>query len=332
MFLGELIVAKKMESKSSTDLSTVPVPNLNFVESATADNTRIAYRADIRHFQKWGGQLPCDPETLVRYLEHFAGTLNSRTLQRRLVAIRQFHRYLGFNDPGTHPLVEKTLRGIQNTFGKPRKQAPALNVNELEHLLNLVAEDDSLAAARDHAMISLGFAAGLRGGELIRLRWQDCVANQEGLLITIPRSKTDPTGEGLSTAIPRLDSIICPCYALANWKIRQRQANENRESTGTIFLGINRWQQLTKKAITIQGLNYRIRHWAEQAGLEQPERYSSHSLRRGMATSASAAGASFQSIMRQGRWRHEGTVMQYIEAGQQFQDNAFAHLIKAHEK
>jgi len=65
-----------------------------------------------------------------------------------------------------------------------------------------------------------------------------------------------------------------------------------------------------------------IKREAVRCQFENADKYSSHSLRRGLATSASAAGASFKSIMRQGRWRHEGTVLEYIEEGQQFQDNA----------
>ena len=301
--------------------------SLTYVEKATSDNTRTAYRSDIRHFQQWGGRLPCDPEIVVRYLEDHASLLNSRTLRRRLVAIRQFHRYLGFDDPGSHPLVEKTMRGILNTFGQPRKQAAALLFDELEKVLSYIASQGTLTAARDQALISLGFAAGLRGSELVNLRWQDCLASAKGIVVNLPRSKTDPSGEGLSSAVPQLGGVVCACFALANWK--KRQSESKRElANDYIFTRINRWQQIGDKPLSVHGLNQRIRFWVKAVGLANPDSYSSHSLRRGMATSASASGASFQSIMRQGRWRHEGTVLQYIEAGQQFEDNAFAKLAK----
>jgi len=47
-----------------------------------------------------------------------------------------------------------------------------------------------------------------------------------------------------------------------------------------------------------------------------------HSLRHGFATEAAKKGAQFKSIMRQGRWRHEGTVLGYIEEGKRFEENA----------
>jgi hypothetical protein len=47
---------------------------------------------------------------------------------------------------------------------------------------------------------------------------------------------------------------------------------------------------------------------------------SSHSLRRGMATSAHRAGANFRDIKKQGGWRHDGTVQGYIEEAGRFEE------------
>ncbi|MDO8729210.1 MAG: integrase, partial [bacterium] len=55
---------------------------------------------------------------------------------------------------------------------------------------------------------------------------------------------------------------------------------------------------------------------------------SSHSLRRGMATSAYRAGADFKDIKRQGGWRHDGTVQGYIEEAGQFEENAAGRLLQ----
>ena len=80
-----------------------------FLAAATSDNTRRTYRSAIRHFQAWGGVLPCDEAALIRYLLAFAVVLNPRTLALRLTALSQWHRYQGFPDPaasatalGTH--------------------------------------------------------------------------------------------------------------------------------------------------------------------------------------------------------------------------------------
>jgi len=299
---------------------------LTYVQRATADNTREAYRSDIRHFERWGGKLPTDTATVVRYCEAHAESLNPRTLQRRVVALRQFHRYLGFSDPTQHPLVSKTLRGIQNTHGKPKSQAAPLLLRDIEALVNHLVNINTLAAKRDTALITLGFFGALRGRELVGLQASHVKFEPEGMWITLPRSKTDPTGEGQSCAVPKLNTLICPSRALEVW---QRASGIK---SGHLFLSINRWQQISANAITLYGLNHMLRRWANEIRLPEAEHISSHSLRRGMATSASSAGASIKSIMRQGRWRHEGTVLQYIEAGQKFNDNAVTTMTQYGKK
>ncbi|MEJ2041957.1 MAG: site-specific integrase [Reinekea sp.] len=310
-----------MDSKDLTNLDGDQAlrndsASLSYVQRATADNTREAYRSDIRHFERWGGKLPTDTTTLVRYCEDHAETLKPRTLQRRIVAIRQFHKYLGFPDPTQHPLVSKTLRGIQNTHGQPKAQAAPLLLSDIESLVAHLLPMDTLTSKRDIALITLGFFAAFRGRELIGMQVEYIKSESEGLWITLPRSKTDPTGEGQNCAVPKLDSDICPVRALEAWQ------SASGIQSGHLFPSINRWQQMSANPMTIDGLNHLLRRWAKAIQLPEAERISSHSLRRGMATSASSAGASIKSIMRQGRWRHEGTVLQYIEAGQKFNDNA----------
>ena len=294
--------------------------DLGYVHRATADNTRTAYQSDIRHFQQWGGKLPTDVATVIRYCEAHAQTLNPRTLKRRLVALKQFHRYLGFSDPTDHPLVNKTLKGIFNTHGRPKAQASPLLLEHVHALLDHLDTLQSLSARRDSAMIALGFFAALRGGELVNVQAEYIAVEAKGMVLKLPRSKTDPTGEGQACAVPRLEKPYCPIHLIERWQA------ESGIYSGYLFPKINRWQQCASKPMTTHGLNRVLRYWASEVGLPNASTVSSHSLRRGLATSASTAGASFKSIMRQGRWRHEGTVLEYIEAGQQFNDNAVAKL------
>ena len=63
-----------------------------------------------------------------------------------------------------------------------------------------------------------------------------------------------------------------------------------------------------------------------------PEQYSSHSLRRGFATTASQQGASLSSIMQQGRWQHTGTALGYMEEGNRFKGNAAGLILRKRNK
>jgi hypothetical protein len=83
---GALDNALVVESTVSPSNNTIPLSN-RYQIAATSDNTRRAYQADIRHFERWGGQLPATTEAVLRYLHAFAETLNPRTLSRRITAI-----------------------------------------------------------------------------------------------------------------------------------------------------------------------------------------------------------------------------------------------------
>lgn len=311
----------KKQAKSQIIKISPSKVSLKYIEKATADNTRQAYQSDIRHFELWGGKLPADTTTLVRYCEAHAESLNTRTLQRRLVAIRQFHHYQGFPDPTHHPLLKKTLRGIKNTHGKPKAQAAPLLYEHVEALINHLLPINTLASKRDIALITLGFAAGLRGRELLSVQAEHIEFETEGFILHIPRSKTDPTGEGQSCAVPKLGMNTCAFKAIKNWQ------TASGIQMGYLFRSVNRWQQLGENPMTLHGLNHVLRHWSNEIELPHANKVSSHSLRRGMATSASRAGASFKAIMHQGRWRHEGTVLQYIEEGRKFKDNAILSFV-----
>ncbi len=74
-----------------------------YLQTATAENTRRAYRAAIRHFERWGRRLPTTRETLIGYLLAYAETLNPRTLAVGLTALSQWRRSQGLADPAGRP-------------------------------------------------------------------------------------------------------------------------------------------------------------------------------------------------------------------------------------
>lgn len=185
--------------------------------AATADNTRRTYRSAIRHFQTWGGVLPCDEAAVIRYLLSFAEALNPRTLALRLTALSQWHRYQGFPDPTTTATVRKTLRGIERVHGRPRQKAKALLLEDLERMVKYLDTLDGLAARRDSALLQVGFFGAFRRSELVALEVSELQWEREGLLVLLPRSKTDQGGEGLSKAIPYGDGLCCPTKALRCW-------------------------------------------------------------------------------------------------------------------
>ena len=304
------------ESSSVTFNSSARVSE--YVTAATSDNTRAAYQSDIRHFQNEGGKLPATPEMIQSYLIHCAEhyQLNPRTLTRRITALRQWHKLNELPDPIDNPLVKRTMRGISRIHGRPKKQAVAIRLKDLDTMSKHLLNQDSLAAIRNRALLLVGFFGAFRASELVSLSWEQIQFVNEGVIITLFRSKTDQTGEGTKCMIPFGNDLRCPVRALIEWR------RLSGCSSGKIFRRISKTSTVGEGNMTSCYWNTLIQRLAKTAKLPYADDISSHSLRRGFATESSRLGANMPEILRQGRWRSVKTVMEYIEAGYEFETNA----------
>lgn len=294
----------------------------SYVHAATSDSTREAYQRDVQDFFNAGEVLPATPEAVAAYLRARATTLNPRTLKRRVTALRQWHIFQGHSDPTQHPLIVKTLSGIARLHGKPRKQAQALGLKELDKIVAYCQAQSGMLAIRNRALLLIGFFGAFRRSELVSLTWEQVQFVKDGMIIQLHRSKTDQIGEGARCVIPFGDDKRCPIRALIDW----RQVSAQWE--GPLFRRVSKAGKLLAQAITPRYWNTVLRDMAQQAGCTHAAQVSSHSLRRGFATEAARLGASMPAIQHHGRWRSTKTVIEYIEAGRSFEDSAVKVLFE----
>jgi len=298
----------------------------NILASATANNTRRAYRSAVNHYLGWGGVLPADESAIIRYLMAFADSLNPRTLSLRLTALSRWHVHQGFTDPASTSTVRKTLAGIARTYGRPKKKAKALPIEDLEHIVAKLASLATLKAVRDNALLQVGFFGALRRSELVAIKAEHLRWTPEGMEILLPRSKTDQSGEGIVKAIPYSDGRCCPAKAMRSW------LDVAGIAAGHVFKSISKWGAISDSALAVGSVNKILANCATLAQLTYVPELSSHSLRRGMATSAHRAGADFRDIKKQGGWRHDGTVQGFIEEASRFEENAAGSLLRSRTK
>lgn len=293
----------------------------DYITAATSQNTRKAYRSDIAHYETWGGKLPASPEYLLAYLHAFATSLNPRTLGRRLVALKQWHVYQQFPDPTLNPTVKKTMIGILRLHGKPKAKARPVLPDELALMAHCLSTQPTLAAARDNALLQIGFLGGLRRSELVAIQFEHLRFEPAGLEILLPSSKTDQQNMGQYCAIPHGNSKLCAISALKQWLAI------SNITAGPLFRRVFGDDQLGLKPLTPLMVNQILKKRALEANIPDPQTFSSHSLRRGLATCAARAGAPLQAIMRAGRWKQTNTVLEYIEASDRFSDNAAQRIL-----
>lgn len=278
----------------------------SYVRSAQAASTKRSYAQDLAHFRSHGGKIPCAPETIAEYLAKFAGVLATATLAHRLIAIHRAHTDRGLDSPVKDRLVKRTMQGIRRTFGVAQKRARALVKDDLVELLVLVAQQKPLKAARDKALLLIGFAGAFRRSELVALRMEDITPHAHGIELLIRRSKTDQEGEGRTVFVPLAKSEErCPVKALDRW-LELAGIGE-----GPLFRPVNRHDRVgTGQALTPQSVALIVKSAVRKAkGVDAAKTVSGHSLRAGFVTEAATVGMPTSAIM--GQTGHKSLEMVY---------------------
>ena len=116
---------------TSTD-ALLSDPVRRYLAFAINCNSARAYKSDLEHFRAWGGEIPCSPEFLARYIAEHGDKLKVSTLVRRLSSLAKAHRLANLPDPTKSELVKTVLRGIKRAHGSRQEQAKPLTREMLE--------------------------------------------------------------------------------------------------------------------------------------------------------------------------------------------------------
>ncbi len=281
----------------------------SYTDAAQSESTRRSYAQDIRHFTATGNKIPATAKSVAGYLATAAEALSVATLQHRLVAIHRAHVEAGVESPVSSELVKRTMQGIRRTKGVKQRQVRALVKDDLLELLVTVGKQKPLKAARDKAMLLIGFAGAFRRSELVALRVEDITPHAHGLEFAIIRSKTDQEGAGRMVFIPLAKSEErCPVNALQRWLELAGIGD------GFLFRPINRYDKLVSgKPLTAQSVALVVKAAVAAArGQDAARDYSAHSVRAGFATEAAMAGLQASVIMGQTGHKSLEMVFRYI--------------------
>ena len=279
----------------------------HYTQVALADNTQRSYKADLAHFRAHGGTIPTMAINLAEYLARFADTLAVATLQHRLIAIHRAHLEAGHTSPAMDSLVKRTMQGIRRTKGTAQRRVKALVKDDIIELVLTAEKQKPMKAARDVALILVGFAGAFRRSELVSIRQEDITVFDHGVEIHIRRTKTQQE-KGHTVFIPCAKSSRCPVKALEKWLAL------SGVEQGPVFRPINRHDQITSgKALTPQSVALMLKGVTSRArNAEAAKSVAGHSLRAGYCTEAASVGIATHIIMEQTGHRSSATLAKYI--------------------
>lgn len=308
----------KALSKTRERLPAVSRKLRALVAASRSEATRTAYRADWAHFNDWcvasnRPSLPATPETVGEYVADMSESFRPSTINRRLAAISVVHKGEQHPSPCSSELVRSAVAGVQRTVGTAQVEKRPVRVKDIREIVS--QSDDSIRSLRNSAILLVGYAGALRRSELVALNMSDIEQTDEGMTLTVRKSKTDQTSKGLKKGIPfGRHEATCPVKNLFTWL---EAACIER---GPIFRSVTKGGVVSSKRLSDRAVSEVIKELAAQIGID-PAEVAGHSLRAGLITDAFAQGFSETAIMSHTGHKSRAVLGRYHREANLFKSN-----------
>ncbi|MFI7049140.1 tyrosine-type recombinase/integrase [Streptosporangium sandarakinum] len=328
------------------------------IERGVPAATRAAYAGDWTRFAAWCAEvgrtaLPATPATMAEYATHLAYDRHRApdTIRRALSAIRTMHALAEHAKPDL-TAARKVVAGYTDHLirtGDAKAEPHRAAAADTDALRALLAACDRTTAVgqRDAALLLLGYKGAARESELVAVNIEHLTSHPRGLEVRLYRGKTKRL-QRLAIKHSKHGTgpcdDLCPVRALTTWAATLRTDGRTR---GPLFVRIDQHGNLgvamTRRGrpigdpdgrLSVRAIDGIIAGAARRAGLSADHaeglrrQWSGHSLRRGFATAARAAGADPLIIARTGGWVDGSqTLWRYFEEVDRWADSPLDDLL-----
>ncbi len=311
--MSDIIVKKEYEVEFANEKAK------KYILHAKSNNTIKSYKSDWKDFMAYCQEhnvacLTADADTVINYVADMADTKKVSTIVRRLSSISQAHQAADCGSPTFSFGVKAVIKGIKKTKGTIPDKKKAAVIEDIRMMIHTLG--GSLTDVRNRALILIGFAGAFRRSELVAITIDDLEFNRDGLVITLKHSKTDQEGQGYKKGIPYgSNPETCPVRSLQDWLSR------SKITEGAIFRSVNKSGKIGKKGLCDHTVAIIVKKLVKAAGLDE-RKYSGHSLRSGLITTAANRGVDERSIMKQSGHKSLTVMRSYIQDATLFKNNA----------
>lgn len=253
-----------------------------------ASSTRRAYGAHWRAWTSWAESqgLPVEPTTPGAIAVWIGAMIDEgrpvATIDARVTAVCTLLGDRG--QPGMRGSRDVSValrRARREAPREGRGQAAPLTLKGLRRLVGTCQGDD--AGIRDRALILVMWAGAMRRAEIGGLLVRHLVVEDDGLRVTIQRSKTDQEGHGRVVVMPYgRRQATCPVQAWLAWREHARLIADQ-----PAFHGLR--GPATTRGMSGHAVAEMLRRRARLAGLD-PQAIRGHSPRSGFVSAAIDAG------------------------------------------
>jgi len=226
------------------------------------------YEKDIEQFILFSKELEKVDEKKIReYLEFLSKKYSKNSTIRKIIALRNFFRFLIKN--------KKILKNPFEYILTPKKEKRipgVLTENEVKTLLDSIP-CDNFFSLRDRVIMELLYSSGIRVNELVNLNINDVDFFNEEIKVT---------GKGNKERIVPVGSVAI--------NFLQKYVKELKNKTNTKILFINK----NKGRLTTRAVEMIVKSYAKKAGILK--RVTPHTLRHSFATHLLDRGADLRSV------------------------------------
>lgn len=247
------------------------------VEKGVSLNTCKSYLSDLKKFQyfleenKITSFIDVTDHQIISYINHLSKHIQSVSINRNLVSIRNFYLYLLQEEKITKNPCEK----IENP--QIRKKIPS--VLTLDEILALISSiNDDVQGQRDKAMLTLMYSCGLRVSELVSIKISD---------LFIKEALIKCKGKGSKERVIPINDYACSILQKYIQESR-KQLLDNKKSSAYLFL--NRQGNALSRVYFWKI----VKKYALKAGIKKE--IHPHTLRHSFATHLLENGANLRII------------------------------------
>ena len=245
-------------------------------EKQASQNTIASYLRDVTQFAEYlTGQGGCLREATADLVRDYMNWMLSRgkstaSATRSLAAVKSFYNFLmAAGELRTNPAKDVSGARVE------RKYPEILTSKEVELFLEQPQCVDA-KGFRDHAMLELLYATGIRVSELITLDLED---------LNLAAGFIHCSSKGKERIIPLYRTAVKALQDYA-WKIRPQLISDEEETA--LFVNMN------GERMSRQGFWKIIKYYQEKAGIEKE--ITPHTLRHSFAVHLLENGADLRSI------------------------------------
>lgn len=238
------------------------------------------------------------------------------TIEQGVYALARWALDLGVEGLAGTREVTRAMKVAAKLRGSGVRQKLPLDRRDLRYVVYDLASlgDAHFIGVRDRALFLLGWAGMFRSSELVAVRWQDLhfTGSRPGVMVYVPRSKTDQAGDGAWVFVAGCvrERQLCPVQALERLRDFYRR-RLGVAPLGSVFRAVAPGVSGAERQLAKSTVGVRLKKALAAVGVADADLYAAHSLRRGGATWAVQQGVSVREVQIMGRWKSD-VVREYL--------------------